>query len=320
MTSALRLLPRGIAVVALISLAPRGVQAHELEPNDVFADAQVIAGNASGVANFDAGLQQTPFEPLKDVIYEFHDLLPGQVNHHLFNGWAPGFPVAAYIDNLVGGGEPDTVMRGLDASGNEIEFSDDGSPLGDRFASGFFTTANADGSVRLEVTGFADYDFDGIDDFFLTPHEVSGEYAIVLKSGPFGDVDFYRFVGLAPGTPWSAATEAGPLGFPLDTLLSQYDGGQTLVAQNDNIDPANGNFFSGLSGIVPTGGEVILAVSASVDPTNVGAHRYAGDYIFSFSYQPVPEPSSSTLFAGWLATLALLAAARRPQSRPKLTD
>jgi len=300
-----RLLPRWFASVVLVWHAPSLGRAQEHEPNNLFADAQVIQGNDNGASLVDAGLELLPFEPLKGIKFEFHDLLPGQVNHHEFNFWPPGFPVAAYIDNRIGGGEPDTVMRGLDTSGNEIEFSDDGSPLGGPRASGFFTTANEDGSVRLEVTGFADYDFDGIDDIFETPHEVSGEYAIVLKSGPFGDVDYYRFVGLTPGTPWSAETLAGPFGSPLDTLLTQYDGAEFLMAQNDNVDPANGNYFSSLDGSVPASGEVILAISVSVDPTNVGAHRYAGDYGLRFLYQPVPEPGALVLAAVAIAAISV---------------
>lgn len=320
-------------LVYILSLAVAGgmsrsfASAQDQEPNSSFAEAQVVHADSAGGALLSAELQFMPFEPLKDIQFGFHTLEAGQVNHHDFSGWPAGFPAAVYIDNAVGPLEPDTVMRALDETGNETEFVDDGSPLGNGLASGFLTVFNADGTLHLEVTGYADYSFDGIDEISQEPHQSVGEYALVLKPGPFGDVDFYRIVGLEPGAPWSAKTQAPSGGFRLDTILSQYDDAGALIAQNDDSDPDNGVFFSALSGIVPASGEVVLAVTSHNDITNVGLHLRSGGYGLQVTSQPVAEPASALLAAIGFVSLPFLrcfpwraVTGFRPQSRPSLTD
>jgi hypothetical protein len=292
--------------LAVVAQAPRLAGAQETEPNDTLAGAQIVAGEISGSTLVIAELTPIEFDPLVFNEVNFYEMTPGVVNVHDFTGLPAGAAYAAYIDNTAGTGTPDTVMRSLDEFGDEIAFDDDGSPLGDGFASGFLSTINADGSLHFEVTGFPDYDFDGADDDTLGPHTAAGDYALVLKLGPFGDVDYYRIAGLLPGSAWSAETLAVDGQDPLDTVLTEYDEAGILIGQNDDIDFAGGNFLSALSGVVPASGEVIIAATSFPDYTNVGAHLDGGGYGLKLLYTPVPEPSTIVLGLGALGALCFI--------------
>lgn len=295
--------------LAIVAQAPRLAGAQETEPNDTLTGAQVVAGVASGSTLLNAELTFIDFDPLIFDDSIFTSLASGAVNVHDFTGLPAGAAYAAYIDNTVGSNvdeEPDTVLRSLDEFGDEVAFDDDGSPLGNTRASGFLSTINADGSLHLEVSGYPDLDFDGLDDLELTPHPEVGEYALVLKLGPFGDVDFYRIAGLLPGSAWSAETLAADGQVALDTVLTEYDEAGAVIGQNDDIDFAGGIFLSALSGVVPASGEVIIAATAFPDYTNVGAHLDSGDYGLKLLYTPVPEPSTMVLGLGALGALCLI--------------
>ncbi len=309
MSLSFRLWSKCALALVLAIVAPCWAAAQESEPNDDFGGAQAVAGDVSGSTLISGELAFIPFDPLDFESATFHVMEPGTVNVHDFTGLPAGAAYAAYIDNTVGDGTPDTVMRSLDEFGVEVAFNDDASPLGDGFASGFLSTINADGSLHLEVSGFFDYDFDGLDDDTLDPHGQAGDYALVVKLGPFGDVDFYRITGLQPGSPWSAETLAAPGSDPLDTVLSSYDESGEIIDQNDDIDFPGGNFLSELSGIVPANGEIILAATAFPDYTNVGAHLDSGSYGLQLTYTVVPEPA--TLALAGIGALGVFFAIRR---------
>jgi len=291
------------AAVALPALA----SAQETEPNDTLAGAQVVPGEVGGSTIISGELAFIPFDPFEFESVQFGVMAPGAVDVYDFAGLPAGAAYAAYIDNTVGDGVPDTVMHSLDEGGIEVAFNDDGSPLGDGFASGFLSTINDDGTLHLEVSGYFDYDFDGLDDDTLDPHAQAGDYALVVKLGPFGDVDFFHLTGLLPGSAWTATTLGGPDG-ALDTVMTSYDELGTITDQNDDIAFPD-NLLSSLSGIVPASGEVFIAVTAFPDYTNVGAHLDSGQYGLELTYTAVPEPGTLAMAA--IAGLSACFVARR---------
>ena len=234
---------------------------------------------------------EIPFTFPDDARKSQHTLTQGEVNVHDIAGLPAGAAITVHLDNDLGFVAPDTVMRALDELGSEVAFDDDNSFLGNGLASGLFTTVNADGSLHLEVTGFADYDFDGIDDLDGMPHIEFGNYELVYQIGPFGDVDFYRLTGLLPGTKWTAETRAADGEDPLDTVLTQYDAVGDVLDQHDDIDFDGGNLLSRLAGTVSAEGEVLLAVTSFPDYTNAGGHLTIGNYGLLLSYTPIPEPN-----------------------------
>lgn len=290
-----------LALAAAVVL-PGLAGAQETEPNDTLAGAQVIAGEVGGSTLVSAELTFIPFNVNVFDYLEFGTLEPGAVDSYSFTGLIPGGAYAAFIDNTVSGGGPDTMMRSLDEFGGEVAFNDDGSPLGDGFASGFLGTINADGSLHFELTGYPD-------EFFEGAHEESGDYALVVKLGPFGDVDYFHITGLVPGSAWSAETLAAPGEDPLDTVLTQYDDLGVILDQNDDIDFDGGNFLSELSGIVPASGEIFIAATSFPDLTNVGAHLNSGLYGLQLTYTAVPEPGTFAIAA--IAGLSACIVARR---------
>ncbi len=299
------------AVAALVVCwgASRALAA-DVEPNDTLAAAQVVVGNATGETLIAGELIEVPFTFPDGATISAHTLAAGQVNSHDIAGLSGGAAVVVFLDNAVGFVEPDTMMRALDEFGFEVVFDDDSSFLGNGLASAFLTTVNADGSLHLEVTGYADYDFDGVDDFDGTPHVEFGNYELGYQLGPFGDVDFFRLTGLLPGTKWVAETRAAIGEDPLDTVLTVYDASGTPIDQNDDIDLAAGNLLSRLTGTVTAEGEVLLAVTSFPDYTNVGSHVTIGNYGLLLSYEAVPEPSGLSL-----AIVGALAAWLRPGFR-----
>lgn len=84
---------------------------------------------------------------------------------------------------------PDTVLGLFDEFGELIAFDDDGSFFGDGTASGLAVIAGDDGTVRLKVSGFPDFDFDGLDDETGQPHQQSGDFDVLLEGVIPGDAN-----------------------------------------------------------------------------------------------------------------------------------
>ncbi len=165
---------------------------------------------------------------------------------------------------------------------------------------------NPDGSLRFIVTGNGDFFFDGdhsesggykafvevrdgggslIDEFsvngtlqagiadqhsFADNSWLGAEYNINLDNTvdgfTGGDVDFFTYTGLNPGSMFSAETSSVGT---IDTLLGWYDDAGTLIAIDDDsgIGP-----LSKLEGTIPASGQLTLAVTGSGDDTFVGEH------------------------------------------------
>ncbi len=196
---------------------------------------------------------------------------------------------------------------GFDPFDNLIADDEDGSTFGDGNASGLSgVVVNADGSIRLVVTGDGDLFFDGdheevggykafvevfdaggspIDDFtfngtlqpdftdeytFSDNAWLGGNFSINLDNTvdgfTGGDVDFFTFTGLNAGATFSAETSSVGT---IDTILGWYNDAGTLLAQDD--DSGTG-VWSLLAGTVQASGKLTFAVTGSGDDSFLGEH------------------------------------------------
>lgn len=119
-------------------------------------------------------------EPNEDF-FDATELAPGvtEVSGEIFG--SPEFDLVA-----------DTTLGAFDEFGDLIEADDDSSDFGTGTGSGLFgIPVNADGSIDLAVSGFEDFDFDGIDDDSGFDHTQEGEYDLIIDvfdaSGGFID-------------------------------------------------------------------------------------------------------------------------------------
>lgn len=267
---------------AVLSIGPQAQgQVDDIEPNSSLVEVQAVQVTQNSTT-INGLLDVVPVDwfVYDDVVYDALDA--GTTNFHDFYGLPAGASVAAYVDNTVGFGRPDTLLRSFDEFGDENAYNDDGSVLGDGFASRVFTNVLEDGSLHVELSGYPDV-------LFENDHQESGDYAIFVKLGPFGDTDFYEFTGLLPGSQWEAQTGI-PEDSPVDTMLSWYGSEGEELDQNDDVNYPD-DLSSHLSGVVPDGGTVILAVTAYPDFKNIGSHQDAGFYGLSFLASDVMNPT-----------------------------
>lgn len=257
----------------------------DLGSNDVFAAAQILPAGSLTVSG-----ELDPITQGDLVVQEPGTLTPGGVVFHDFIV-APGGTFTAAIDNSISG--TDTTLGAFDQFFNLITSDDDSSFLGTGLGSGLTVTGNPDGTLHLRVSGFSDFDFDGLSDGGATPHPQSGAYELFLFEGEsVGDVDLFAFTGLPVGQSYLAETFAGDLGNPPDTVLGVFDDLGNLVATDD--DGGNG-LLSQLEVNVPASGTIFLGVSGFSDFGFEGQHSQTGSY--SLSLQAIPEPTSTVLWA-----------------------
>ncbi|HUU09318.1 MAG TPA: PEP-CTERM sorting domain-containing protein [Phycisphaerae bacterium] len=135
--------------------------------------------------------------------------------------------VSDSIDGSGGGGlNPDTTLGAFDENWGLYATDDDSSWLGDGWASGLYgLPVNPDGTINLAVSGFDDFDFDGMSDGDpASPHGVSGNFILYI--------DLYDSLGN-----WVDALST-PDYLPPDQALSYettHDVGGTFHAYIDNM-------------------------------------------------------------------------------------
>jgi hypothetical protein len=168
-----------VLLVIVWAAAPAALAVPEVEPNDSFAGRQVLTPG-------DTALEGA----LEDVFATFDEtragvLTEGVVDSWTFMGAPPSAPFTAWIDNLTTAAfERDTVLGAFDTQNTLVGSNDDASPLGNGVASALVGSVNADGSIRLKVTGWPDYDFDGLDDLDPQfPHPQTGAYTLFVRIG-----------------------------------------------------------------------------------------------------------------------------------------
>jgi autotransporter-associated beta strand protein len=143
-----------------------------------FANGNFGWNDYSDSATFTVGNSVYPMSAIAetDVLQITGSLDEGGVNSHDVLSLPPGTPYYAYIDNTTGLGSPDTMLQALDALGNEVAFDDDSSVFGNGLGAGFGSTVGADGTIRLNVTGYPDFDFVG-------DHDEIGDYTLSIRVG-----------------------------------------------------------------------------------------------------------------------------------------
>jgi hypothetical protein len=126
-------------------------------------------------------------------------LSPGKVDTFTESGLQPSAPFVAWTNNFPGINppkKPDTILGAFNQSGNLIAVNDDGGPFGSNWGSGIKSSVNNDGSLKLKVSGYNDFDFDERNDFSggpcnggsggggcvrNAPHPQVGKYDLAVK-------------------------------------------------------------------------------------------------------------------------------------------
>lgn len=224
---------------------------------------------------------------------------------------APG--VLTVSDTLTPGAanEPDTLL-GVSVLAEFEIVDDNSSAFGNGLASGAFNVPIPFGNIEFAVTGFPNFQFDGL-------HDESGRYEVIVdvysEGGVFlgqqsevrtlavdavdeflfsneawvngtydvninnvvpqgGDVDFFRFSGLTVGASFVAETLADELS-NVDTVLGWFNASGEMIGFDD--DGADGT-LSRIAGVVPADGALTLAVSGFGDDEFGGVHSQNDAY------------------------------------------
>ena len=284
-----------VALLLPLLMAATAIANVDSGSNDDFASAQVLpAGSLTVSGELAPQIFGTPFAQ------ETGTLVAGGVVSHDFLV-APGAVFTAAIDNSASG--TDTTLGSFDQFFSLIATDDDSSTFGTGLGSSLPLTGNPDGTIHLRVSGFSDFDFDGLNDGSATAHQQTGAYTLFLLDGIVaGDVDVFAFTGLNPGQSFFAETFAGTTGTNPDTVLGWFDDLGTLTATNDD---GGVGLFSQLQVTVPSSGTLFLGVSGFADFGFTGQHSAAGSYSLSLQAVPVPEPTGTALLLGGLVGMGL---------------
>ena len=215
---------------------------------------------------------------------------------------------------------PDTLLGIRDGFGAVYFTDDDGSPVGDGYASAAGGVPTNSGSIDFSITGVGDDTFDGshtesgqykvyvdvynffddpidsfselrtlapgvVHDFTFNDFEwLGGSYDVYIDNALAltSDVDFFTFTGLTPGTQFLART-AHPAPSSVDTILGLFDSSGALLESDDD---GAGGVLSQIDGIVPAGGMLTFAVSGVGDDGFTGSHTEDGSYELRLQIQP----------------------------------
>jgi len=89
----------------------------------------------------------------------------------------------AFSDTISGGTVipgADTTLGVFDGSGTLFDYDDDSSPFGGLASGLYYVPVNVDGSASVAVSGYADFDFDGLDDGTGSAHIESGDCTLYI--------------------------------------------------------------------------------------------------------------------------------------------
>jgi len=121
-------------------------------------------------------------------------LSPGKVDTFTESGLQPSAPFVAWTNNFLGINppkKPDTILGAFNQSGNLIAVNDDGGPFGSNWGSGIKSSVNNDGSLKLKVSGYNDFNFDERNDFSGGPCNGASGGGGCVRNAPHPQVGKY---------------------------------------------------------------------------------------------------------------------------------
>lgn len=276
----------------------------ETENNNDFTSRNILApGILSVEGQLGPGVDLSSLQPN----FSFQTTLdPDQVISQAITGQVVSTPFLAAIDNSASG--VDTILGVFDQTNTLIALNDDGSPLGDGFASAIGGQVNNDGTIKLQVTGFPNDTFSTATD----SHSESGAFDLNVYLGigsladiGYGDVDYFGFTGLTPDTAYKAEITNAEF----DTTLGLFDASGNLILSDD--DGGIGS-LSSLTTMVDSTGTINLAVSGFGDFEFLfGSHIQSGQYQLTLT--AVPLPATVWFLGSGLAALLGLSNRKRRQ-------
>jgi hypothetical protein len=167
---------------------------------------------------------------------------------------ASGLASMTVSGGIIGGSgalRPDTTLGVFNEFGAKLADDDDSSIIGDGMASGLYQMPiNADGSIRIGVSGYEDFDFDGqIDRSGGRPHKQSGDYDLYIDvrdaAGDLtGDKFFFESV-LAAGAVDRFAPDTSSLSPQAASFDVYIDNVSPFIPGLDPVD------FISFTGLVP---------------------------------------------------------------------
>ncbi|HEY9818972.1 MAG TPA: hypothetical protein V6D20_24650 [Candidatus Obscuribacterales bacterium] len=287
----------GAIAPTLVAIADPVVEAETTAgTNDSFATREMLPSGAShvlGSLSFGADLEAYD--------YQFSgQLSPDEADFYTIPDLPSNQPFYVWIDNTASG--VDTVLGVFDGE-SVLQTDDDGSPVGSGLASATGGTVSADGTIRLGVSGFPDFNFDGMYDdpgFGMEPMPPSdftpqgGDYSVYVQLGTnsVANVDAasadYTFTEtLIPGEVGMIALDDLPAGEPfvvwidnsdsgIDTMVGIFDPAGDLVDLNDDGSPVGNGLGSILTGFVSDDGSVDVRVTLFPDFDFTGEYMSQG--------------------------------------------
>ncbi|MEM9218434.1 MAG: hypothetical protein AAGD25_29345 [Cyanobacteria bacterium P01_F01_bin.150] len=178
----------------------------------------------------------------------------------------------------------------FDASGVLVRTAYDVSPTGN-YAPAMRGIVPEDGTLRFKVTGSSDYNFDGTEEYYDErgnevpgePHYAEGDYTFSLLTGRTdikGDIDFFTLTNMTPGDIFSVSAFLSEYG----VRLAWFADDGTIVSASNYSDLT---YTETVSGIVPSSGNIHIAVSGYDDYEFTGSHSNPGEYLLKVSTRSV---------------------------------
>jgi hypothetical protein len=167
-------------------------------------------------------------------------LSPGKVDTFTESGLQPSAPFVAWTNNFPGINppkKPDTILGAFNQSGNLIAVNDDGGPFGSNWGSGIKSSVNNDGSLKVKVSGYNDFNFDERNDFSGGPCNGASGGGGCVRNAPHPQVGKYdlavkMYQDYLPSRS-SVSTSSSSVGTNTRTLAARSINQETSFSSSD---------------------------------------------------------------------------------------